>query len=109
MIMVPPFPCAVCGRAGCGIFFKAPEERADFCSFKCSEVWMVARAANIELTKDEKAAALAGGKAAGAFLEKIGKTDLAELTKAEWAELCETLVAGAFTDLQQQADKWIPF
>lgn len=105
----PPHPCAVCGRAGVGITFSAPDLRADFCSFLCSEVYMVARAAKIELTKDEAAAAVAGGKAAGAFLEKLGKTDLATMSKAEWEKFCSTLVSGAFSDLQRQADETIPF
>ena len=70
---------------------------------------MVARAAKIELTKDEAAAAAAGGKAAGAYLEAIGKTDLAEMTKDEWAAFCGVLVTGYCADLQEQADNQIPF
>lgn len=105
----PPYPCAVCGRAGGGIAFTAPDTRADFCSFQCSEVYMVARAAKIELTRDESTAAIAGGKAAGAYLEKIGKTDLAALTKTEWTVFCETMLGAAYADLQRQAYEAIPF
>lgn len=112
----PPHPCVVCNRAGGHISFRAPGLKGkegpatvNFCSFECSETFMMARVAKIELTRDEDAAAVAGGKAAGAYLEKIGKTDLAAMTKDEWEEFCRTLVSGAYADLQKQADEAIPF
>lgn len=33
-----------------------------------------------------------GGQAAGAYLDEIGKTDLAYLTEDEWRRFCTTLV-----------------
>lgn len=33
-----------------------------------------------------------GGQAAGAYLDEIGKTDLAFLTEDEWRRFCTTLV-----------------
>ena len=54
---------------------------------------MVAHRKEIELTRDEAAAALAGGKAAGAYLEELGRTDLGQLSRVEWAEFCGGLPA----------------
>ena len=104
-----PRPCAVCGRAGGPISFTAINVRHDFCSMQCSEIFMVARAGRIELTHSEEDAAIAGGKAGGAFLDHLGKTDLAEMNKEEWTEFCRQFLAAAFADLQRQADETIPY
>lgn len=111
-IATPPYPCAVCNRAGAGFAFSAPgtgEAPAFFCSMSCSEVWMVAHRRKIELTRDEAAAALAGGKTAGAWLDELGQTDLRQLSRVEWAEFCERLTRGYLKDLQRQADAQVPF
>lgn len=108
----PAYPCAVCNRAGAGFAFSAPGTRdapAFFCSMPCSEVWMVAHRRKIELTRDEAAAALAGGKVAGAWLDALGRTDLRQLSRVEWAEFCERLTRGYLEDLQSQADARVPF
>jgi len=47
-----------------------------------------------EFTRMESLAAGKGGEEAGAFLEQIGKTDLAKLTKAEWFEFCRRMIVG---------------
>jgi len=70
---------------------------------------MVAHRRKIELTRDEAAAALAGGKAAGAFLDELGRTDLGQLSRAEWVEFCERLTRGYLEALQRQADAQVPF
>lgn len=106
----PPYPCGLCHRASTGFAFSAPGARpASFCSMLCSEVWMVAHRRKIELTRDEAAAALAGGKAAGTFLEQLGRTDMAQLTREEWGEFCSRLARGYFEELQRQADAQAPF
>lgn len=104
-----PAPCTICRRACCGIGFVSPEVRAVFCSMKCSEIWMKARTKKEPFTPSEKGAVAAGGKVAGQWLEGIGKTDLAEMTRAEWEEFCGVLFAGVCADLQRQADEGIPF
>lgn len=105
-----PAPCAVCRRAGCGIALLSPgSERIDFCSPRCSEIFMVARAAEIELKTNERDAALAGGKQAGGYLDSLGKTDLADMTADEWAEFCAAMVKGYVSDLQKQAAEYVPF
>ena len=111
-VAAPPYPCAVCNRASAGFAFSAPQTQAPpvfFCSMHCSEVWMVAHRKKIELTRDEAAAALAGGKAAGAFLEQLGRTDMGQLSRVEWAEFCERLTRGYLEELQRQADAQVPF
>jgi hypothetical protein len=111
-VQSPPYPCAVCSRASAGFAFSAPGAQvppAFFCSMGCSEVWMVAHRKRIELTRDEAAAALAGGKAAGAYLDALGRTDLGQLSRIEWAEFCERLTRGYLEELQRQADAQVPF
>ena len=111
-VVSPPYPCAVCSRASAGFAFNAPEAQvppAFFCSMRCSEVWMVAHRKGIELARDEAAAALAGGQAAGAFLEELGQTDMAQLSREQWAAFCERLTRGYLEALQAQADAQVPF
>jgi hypothetical protein len=111
-LSTPPYPCAVCNRASAGFAFSAPgfpDAPAFFCSMRCSEVWMIAHRKKIELTRDEATAALAGGKVAGSFLEQLGRTDLGQLSRVEWAEFCERLVCGYLEELQRQADAQVPF
>jgi len=48
----------------------------------------------IDPTPNEEAAMTAGGDAAGAYLESLGRSDLATLTPAEWRQLIEIVVTG---------------
>lgn len=50
-------------------------------------------------TKIEGDAAAYGGDCAGQYLDSIGKTDLADLSKEEWDEACKLLVAGYRSEL----------
>jgi hypothetical protein len=111
-VVAPSYPCAVCNRASAGFSFSAPDARTPtvfFCSMCCSEVWMVAHRMKIELIRDEVAAALAGGRAAGAYLDQLGRTDMAQLSRVQWAEFCERLTRGYLEELQRQADAQVPF
>jgi hypothetical protein len=110
-ISYPPHPCAICGREWRAVAFKAPGDRHQkhFCSFECSEVYMKAAKKQIAITKNEAAAITQGGKAAGAYLEQIGKTDLADMTGEEWEKFCATLFETACADLSRQAADHIPF
>ena len=109
--IVAPWPCAICGREWRGFGVKAPSDQYQkhFCSYRCSEVYMIARAKKIDITKDERAAALCGGRAAGAYLDQIGKSDLTDMTQEEWARFCETLFESACAELARQADETVPF
>jgi hypothetical protein len=111
-VAAPPYPCAVCNRVSADFAFNAPAAREPpvfFCSMHCSEAWMIAHRKKIELTRDEAVAALAGGKVAGAFLDQLGRTDVAQLSRVEWAEFCERLTRGYLEELQRQADTQVPF
>ena len=48
----------------------------------------------IDPTPNERAAMAAGGDAAGAYLENLGRSDLATLSQPEWRQLIEIVVTG---------------
>jgi len=93
--------CAVCARMECGLGY------GDFKRFgKPPILWLcddpecidIAKATykmkQDEFTRLERQAAVEGGAEAGAYLEKIGKTDMLKLNREEWEEFCRRLVAG---------------
>lgn len=105
-----PAPCAVCNRAARGIVVTLPKlPAAHFCSFHCSEVWMIAQRRDIPMEPSEERAVAFGGRQAGAYLEEIGKFDLREMTAEEWATFCGRLYRAACDDLSNQASEHIPF
>lgn len=70
---------------------------------------MVNRSRNIPVAREEARALQAGGNVGGAYLESIGKTDLADLTPEQWAEFLSRVLAGYSDDLIQQAREAVPF
>ena len=48
----------------------------------------------IDPTPNEQAAMAAGGDAGGAYLESLGRSDLATLSRPEWKQLIEIVVTG---------------
>jgi hypothetical protein len=48
----------------------------------------------IDPTPNEQTAMSAGGDAAGAYLESLGKSDLTTLSAVEWRQLIEIVVTG---------------
>ena len=104
--------CVVCHREprGFGWFdarFKVSDPRRDLtrrrlCSRTCQDICH-RRRGMIEPTPNEQAAMAAGGDAAGAFLESLGKTDLAALTTPEWRQLIEIVVTGYCDKLRELA------
>ena len=48
----------------------------------------------IDPTPNETAAMVEGGKAGGAYLDNLGRTDLAQLTEEEWDTFVEVIVTG---------------
>jgi hypothetical protein len=101
------FPCPVCRRAG-GAFtiHEAGGPLRHLCSRECARIFIMRKP---DFAPDERAAALAGGDAAGAYLESIGKTDLATMTGPEWAEFCARLAKGYCDALANAADDAVPF
>jgi hypothetical protein len=51
--------------------------------------------ADEKIFRIDATAARKGGELAGAYLEQIGKTDLATMTAEEWDTFCFKLVGGA--------------
>lgn len=106
MTGMPCDPCAVCCRASGAVAIDIRGRgHARFCSLECSEVWMKRR----PQAHDEEKAIAAGGAEAGAYLESIGKTDLAAMTPEEWREFCKRLFEATCADLKRQASEWVPF
>ena len=100
--------CPVCRRAGGAFAISEPNGPiAHLCSIECAKVYIMRKPQPLDF--NEKAACLAGGSAAGAYLESIRKTDLATMTEAEWSTFCETLFRETCNDLRRQADDIIPF
>lgn len=57
----------------------------------------------IDPNPNEKAAMEAGGYAGGAYLEDLGKSDLAVLSLDEWDTLIEAIVTGYCETLRELA------
>ena len=98
--------CAVCRRDARGYGF-APElirisaPAVKLCSRRCQDI--AARLKGmIDPNKHEANALAAAGMSAGAYVEEIGKTDLASWTEQEWATLIDVAVT-AFQDFLRQA------
>jgi hypothetical protein len=98
-------PCAVCRREG-DAFLVTPVggRAANLCSPECARLHMTRT-----LNPNEREAAIAGGARAGAWLDRIGKSDLEKLSPDEWAEFCGILFAEACEALRRAADDGIPF
>ena len=104
--------CAVCHREPRGFgWFDATHRVADprrdrtrrrLCSRTCQDICHRGRGM-IDPTPNEQAAMTAGGDAGGAYLESIGKSDLAALTSAEWRQLIEIVVTGYCDTLRELA------
>lgn len=59
----------------------------------------------IDPTPNERAAMDAGGAFGGAYLDSLGKTDLATLDPGEWAIFIEAVVTGYCDHLRALADR----
>jgi len=107
--------CAVCAREGRGFGFdpsliglKGPVLCA--CSMNCLRLIAKRRGAMIDPTPNEKAAFRHGGNMGGEILDSLGKTDLAQLSEAEWLSFVEAIITGycdALRDLACQDQKRI--
>lgn len=96
--------CDVCGRGARGFAYSPvayPNTKGRVytgsggmaCSLKCLEVIVQKHWDGKDFLPDENAAIEKGGKAAGAYLEQIGKTDLAAMTRDEWLDFLRTFEA----------------
>jgi hypothetical protein len=106
MTHMPGYPCGTCGRASNGYAVSLPNEQVEqFCSQECMRIFAIMAPLK---TSEEQAIREAGFKA-GAYLEQIGKTDLAKLSEREWLTFCGIVFTETCADLKKQADDEIPF
>ena len=85
-----------CGRRqrGYGYAARKHDPITWACSPECSEMSARARFMSHDLDRYEELALQAGGRSAGAYLEEIGKTDLALLTPEEWEAFLRLVLIG---------------
>lgn len=105
--------CAVCRRSAVGYGY-APNAKAP-------TAWVCDDPACLQLVREnytalqrnfsrwESLAVQAGGKEAGAYLDAIGVTDLANLTADQYREFCCHLVAGYRSGLKLVTRDEAPF
>ena len=106
--------CAVCGRDTRGLGFQlpglrnAPMRRA--CSPLCLDILCVKGGDVLELTHFERQAVEAASDAAGEYLERVGKTDLAIMSRDEWQELLKGVFLSTTGTIQRLSDEAaVPF
>jgi len=105
--------CFVCARPATGIGV-APSNRHPV-GWVCSDLECIEIGRGTyhmppdKFMRIDSLAAGEGGEVAGAYLEEIGKTDLAELLEEEWFEFCRRLVGGYRVALQTKLRDECPF
>lgn len=104
---MPGYPCEICRRDGESVRVHADDRVLDFCSKDCARIYMTR---NAPMTSaHERAAIIVGGDAAGGYLDRLGKTDLATMTEEEWREFCKVLFEATCAEMKRVADDEIPF
>ena len=98
--------CVICRRDARGYGFapryireEAPDSKQ--CSRRCQNITARLKGM-IDPNKHETNALAAASISAGAYVEEIGKTDLANWSEQEWATLIDVAVT-AFQDFLRQA------
>lgn len=109
MTGLPGYPCPICKRAGGAVTISYQNQMMEhLCSDTCAALFIRAKG-QPKMEQYERDAAAEGGNAGGAYLDRIGKTDLASLTRDEWVEFCSLIFTGAAEALRKRADDTIPF
>ena len=98
--------CAICRRDARGYGFAPSFIRIDapavkLCSRRCQDI-TGKLSGMIDPNKHETNALFAASISGGAYVETIGKTDLAVWTEQEWAALIDVIVT-SFQDFLRQA------
>lgn len=107
--------CAICKRRHANIGY-APNERAPV-KWECEEclhlpisnVKRFHHMARKALDRFEEQALGEGGNAGGAYLDEIGKTDLAELDDFEWRTFLGKVLVGYADGMREIVSKEIPY
>ena len=106
-----PKRACFCGREARGFFFRKPGlTTIHTCSMPCLDI-AHARNGEMHITNDEFDSIMAASPEIGAYLERIGKSDLAAMSQVEWLDflahaystICE------FTRAKWQAADAVPF
>lgn len=86
--------CCICHRQGRGFGYSDPMQRKFKTLEACSMDHLKLIKPNIGVNRDEQIAMKIGGHAGGAYLDSIGKTDMATLSKEEWELFLEQIILG---------------
>jgi hypothetical protein len=107
--------CAVCGRAGRGFGVNVrwgPDKGTALaaCSMRCLDIAALEGRNMFKLNHYENQAIEAASDKAGAYLDRLGKTDLATMTGDEWRELLQTVFIASTAEIQRLTDEnSVPF
>lgn len=107
--------CAACRRPTIGLAVIPKGRRNAPLAWVCNDPECIQIARNtydmkqIEFHRIDELATQDGGNEAGAYLDKIGKTDLAQLSEQEWQEFCRAMVGGYRTALKTKLQHEAPF
>jgi hypothetical protein len=109
-----PELCAVCRRQAMPLGYRPMPGMPALWVCQDAECQRAARKvygmSTEDLTHAEQVAAEAGGDAAGQWLDSISKTDLATLTREEWAEFLRLIIDGYQCKLRHMmAHDYIPY
>ncbi len=107
MTALPGWPCEVCRRSAGEITINKGGTLAMLCSDTCAQIYL--RTGPVTGDEIERKSIEAGGHAAGEYLDRIGKTDLATLTADQWQMFCMTLYRETCAQMRALADDEIPF
>lgn len=98
-----PTTCTLCGRRATGLGFGSFKGDPKFVCNLCADVMsMVKQMTGTKLDLHELAAVERAGKRAGTYLERLGKTDLADLTKGEWGFFLREIIEGFGDELRRE-------
>lgn len=105
--------CFICTRRHDNLA-HAPYQRAPlkWVCWPCLTVVDIKKAYHMptrQLDQYERQALEDGGNAGGAYLDEIGKTDLAELTELEWATFWRTGFAAYTESMRKIVSREIPY
>ncbi len=99
-----PVLCGVCRRRAYGYGVAPAQSKPVMWLCDSPECWALGQGVytmpTAELDEFEKAARDAAGERAGAYLDSIGKTDLAQLTGEEWRLFLHQVIVGFEDELR---------
>lgn len=101
-----PECCFICRRRACGFGVHRSRNAGWLCE-PCNTAGYGPKVINMThkaFDEIEEAALQAAGNAAGMYLDGLGKTDLAALSREEWTHFCFILVEGFGSAMRAQVN-----